>query len=119
MAPRTNECASGQGWAGVPVIDLTADAMSGDRERYLAMGMTGYLSKPLAERDLLSEIARVRDEGVWIPGSFINALIIDEQSTSRGQGSGEPEFEESTTLSLGERSNVRPICGDERSVGKM
>jgi CheY-like chemotaxis protein len=42
------------------VIALTADAMSGDRERYLAMGMTDYLSKPLAERDLLSEIARVR-----------------------------------------------------------
>jgi CheY-like chemotaxis protein len=35
--------------------------MSGDRERYLAMGMNGYLSKPLAERDLLSEIARVRN----------------------------------------------------------
>jgi hypothetical protein len=37
--------------------------MSGDRERYLAMGMTGYLSKPLAERDLLSEIARVSAGG--------------------------------------------------------
>jgi signal transduction histidine kinase/ActR/RegA family two-component response regulator len=58
---------SGEDWAGIPVIALTADAMSGDRERYLAMGMTGYLSKPLAERDLLSEIARVRDEGAWIP----------------------------------------------------
>jgi signal transduction histidine kinase/ActR/RegA family two-component response regulator len=58
---------SGQDWASIPVIALTADAMSGDRERYLAMGMTGYLSKPLAERDLLSEIARVRDEGAWIP----------------------------------------------------
>jgi len=46
-------------WASIPVIALTADAMSGDRERYLAMGMTGYLSKPLAERDLLSEITRV------------------------------------------------------------
>ena len=51
---------SNQPWAGMPVIALTADAMSGDRERYLAMGMTGYLSKPVAERDLLSEIARVR-----------------------------------------------------------
>jgi signal transduction histidine kinase/CheY-like chemotaxis protein len=53
--------ASDKPWANIPVIALTADAMSGDRERYLAMGMTGYLSKPLAERDLLSEIARVRD----------------------------------------------------------
>ena len=55
--------ASGQPWAKTPVIALTADAMSGDRERYLAMGMDGYLSKPLAERDLLSEISRVRIRG--------------------------------------------------------
>jgi CheY-like chemotaxis protein/anti-sigma regulatory factor (Ser/Thr protein kinase) len=54
---------SGESWAGIPVIALTADAMSGDRERYLGMGMTGYLSKPLAERDLLSEITRVRNIG--------------------------------------------------------
>ena len=52
--------ASNQSWAATPVIALTADAMSGDRERFLAMGMDGYLSKPLAERDLLSEITRVR-----------------------------------------------------------
>jgi signal transduction histidine kinase/CheY-like chemotaxis protein len=52
--------ASGEAWRDIPVVALTADAMSGDRERYLAMGMDGYLSKPLAERDLLAEIARVR-----------------------------------------------------------
>jgi CheY-like chemotaxis protein/anti-sigma regulatory factor (Ser/Thr protein kinase) len=50
---------SGEIWSGIPTIALTADAMSGDRERYLGLGMNGYLSKPLAERDLLSEIARV------------------------------------------------------------
>ena len=46
-------------WNSVPVIALTADAMSGDRERYLGMGMDGYLSKPLAERELISEVLRV------------------------------------------------------------
>jgi signal transduction histidine kinase/ActR/RegA family two-component response regulator len=46
-------------WTQIPVIALTADAMSGDRERYLALGMAGYLSKPLAQQDLLAEIARV------------------------------------------------------------
>jgi signal transduction histidine kinase/ActR/RegA family two-component response regulator len=59
--------ASGKPWAAIPVIALTADAMSGDRERYLAMGMNGYISKPLAERDLLAEISRVRHDGAWIP----------------------------------------------------
>lgn len=50
---------SQRSWANIPVIALTADAMSGDRERYLAMGMDSYLSKPLCERELISEIARV------------------------------------------------------------
>jgi CheY-like chemotaxis protein len=54
-------------WGAIPVIALTADAMSGDKERYLAMGMDGYLSKPLAERDLLAEIARVRAGDAWVP----------------------------------------------------
>ncbi len=51
---------SGEIWADIPVVALTADAMSGDKERYLGMGMDGYLSKPIAERDLITEITRVR-----------------------------------------------------------
>ena len=43
----------------VPVIALTADSMEGDRERYLSMGMDGYISKPLSLSDLLSECARL------------------------------------------------------------
>ena len=46
-------------WSGIPTIALTADAMSGDRERYLAMGMTDYLAKPLDQRELLSKMERV------------------------------------------------------------
>jgi signal transduction histidine kinase/FixJ family two-component response regulator len=51
--------ASDQAWGRLPVIALTADAMSGDRERLIAMGMTGYVSKPIDQKELLSEIGRV------------------------------------------------------------
>jgi signal transduction histidine kinase/FixJ family two-component response regulator len=46
-------------WRSIPVIALTADAMAGDRERLLAIGMTGYVAKPIDQTELLSTIAAV------------------------------------------------------------
>ncbi|MEL6921547.1 MAG: ATP-binding protein [Pseudomonadota bacterium] len=48
----------------VPVVALTANAMPEDRERYLQMGMDGYLSKPLSKTALLRTLAEYhRDRG--------------------------------------------------------
>ena len=37
----------------VPVVALTAQAMYGDRERFLGVGFDGYLSKPVNVSELL------------------------------------------------------------------
>lgn len=43
-----------------PIIAVTANALKGDRERYLACGMDGYVSKPIAVESLRAEIQRVQ-----------------------------------------------------------
>ncbi len=43
----------------LPVVALTAYALEGDRERFLAAGMDDYLSKPIREQDLGRILARL------------------------------------------------------------
>ena len=59
--------------ADVPIIALTADAMTGNREQFLSAGMNGFVSKPFDPPRLHATIARCI-EGVSAPEAAARAL---------------------------------------------
>ncbi len=53
----------------IPIIAVTANAMVGHREEYLAAGMNDYISKPIEPKALFEAIARVCGHGEPAPGA--------------------------------------------------
>jgi two-component system, sensor histidine kinase and response regulator len=43
----------------LPIIAMTANAMTGDRELCLQSGMDGYLTKPLSPKELFATIESI------------------------------------------------------------
>jgi HPt (histidine-containing phosphotransfer) domain-containing protein len=65
--------------ATIPIVALTADAVSGDRERCLAVGMNDYVSKPVEPRHLAEVLAK------WLPRERpkANAPVLDGEALVR------------------------------------
>jgi two-component system, cell cycle response regulator DivK len=49
--------------ASLPVLALTAQAMEGERERFLAAGFDGYLSKPVNIAEFIATVKRYCEDG--------------------------------------------------------
>jgi signal transduction histidine kinase/CheY-like chemotaxis protein/ligand-binding sensor domain-containing protein len=74
---RSREAGSGQ---RLPLVALTANAMKGDRERYLEHGMDDYLAKPFTPAQLREVLRRVSADDIHGAAGAITAESLEEES---------------------------------------
>ncbi len=77
----------------LPIIAMTAHAMTGDRELCLASGCTSYIAKPFKSEELVAEINKNLTPYPQNPKAQTNHLFINELL---------PEFFETMSMMIGE-----------------
>jgi PAS domain S-box-containing protein len=96
----------------IPIYALTADAMKGDRERFVSAGMDGYLSKPLVEKELVQLLLNTR-HGLLVQGDVIdsNHVINDTAQVN----TSERFFEEGLVAVVLDIDDFKELIGGDLS----
>jgi signal transduction histidine kinase/CheY-like chemotaxis protein/HPt (histidine-containing phosphotransfer) domain-containing protein len=66
-------------WAKLPVIAMTANAMSGDREKSLAAGMNDHVTKPINPAEVIAALTKWLEPGRITPQAADRVCLEDKQ----------------------------------------
>jgi PAS domain S-box-containing protein len=104
----------------VPIVALTAHAMKGDRERCLACGMDGYVSKPIRDRELFAAIEQVmRAHAPAVLGRPSEEALPLGGSAGGGHPPNTPQAalpEDETVVEDFDRAAALERCGDDAQL---
>jgi two-component system sensor histidine kinase/response regulator len=107
-AIRESEKKSG---AHLPIIAMTAHAMTGDRERCLEAGMDGYITKPLRFSDIEQTLA-----GLKGPETSAHPQVVDQVVASAIEKVQEPA---AATAFWNRAEALERVLGDEKLLDEV